>query len=160
MNKYILTLLFSISLNAFSGTSSKEEQNSTASLCVPSMEKFQACKQAARMVNEIQPMLPMQSDELTVIESIFSDKNIFSFQARLTGNKEQIRTYFKKLDLKFEDIEAKMKEWTTELLCKNQEYFNFIKSGGHIRFVTKYKDGTHQQTINIKSCNNKLLDVN
>ena len=153
-NKFIIiAFLLSVSFISNAGVSLKSPQNLTASICVPSMDKFEACKQADRLVSEIEPTLPAQTDELTIIESVSSDGNMVTFYARLTGNKEQITSYFKKQNLKLEDVEAGMEEMTAGLMCKKKSTSSiFIKLGGHIRFVTKYKDGTHQQTITVKKC--------
>ena len=115
--------------------------------------RFDVCKKAREISDEMAKNLPMQLNKNLSIHKISAIHNMISITALLAYDKATLDAALKQSNISQKSMEEIMMNSAKDSICISTPETNaFIGLGGAVQYIYKFIDGTTYSTINIESC--------
>ena len=116
--------------------------------------KTNICEFASNIQKRLAPSLPMQLSENLFLQNIMSLGPLVQVGALLNYTEDYLHENLANAGVPRAAVDAKMKEFTINYACSNEQISAFLGLGGKVSYVYKFVDGKQYLTINLdeKSC--------
>lgn len=120
--------------------------------CIKGLTKFNVCKEARQIADELAEMLPMKLSKNISWESVMAVKGSLLAHYRLSYDLAHLKSKYAEAGMKIEDAKKALAKQAYNVCNQDSSAKSFVNLGGKLIYIYSFVDGERFTEVTISSC--------